>query len=62
MRKPNAEKFGIVKKRNVSVGRINLTLCPRRLNRIKGDRNCFFRTVSFIITGNEYENDHEDEH
>ena len=37
MRKSNTQKFGIVKKQNISVGRINLTHCARGLRRIKGD-------------------------
>nr|XP_047127156.1 uncharacterized protein LOC124808083 [Hydra vulgaris] len=55
MRKLIAEKFEIVWKHNVAVGNINLTLCPQGLHRIKGDGNCFFRAVSFIITGSEDE-------
>ena len=52
VRKSIAERFGIIKKLNVSVERINLTLCPRRLQSIKEDENCFFRADSLIITGN----------
>ncbi|XP_065664824.1 putative uncharacterized protein DDB_G0282133 [Hydra vulgaris] len=57
MRKSIAEKFGVVSKHNVAFGNINLTLCPLGVHRVKGDGNCFFRAVSFIITGNE--DDHE---
>jgi len=37
----------------VSFGRNSLQSVPRRYHRTKGDGNCFFRAISYILAGNE---------
>jgi hypothetical protein len=37
----------------ISLGTIKLSQAPRRIHRIKGDGNCFFRAISYIISGSE---------
>ncbi|XP_065666335.1 uncharacterized protein LOC136087464 [Hydra vulgaris] len=53
MRTSISEKLGIGITKNIFTTDINLLSCPKQLHSTRGDGNCFFRAISYIITGSE---------
>jgi hypothetical protein len=46
-----AKRIGFHVEKCVTFGRISLHEAPRRLHHTKGDGNCFFRAISFVLSG-----------
>ena len=46
-------KSGIGITKNIFTADINLLSCPKQLHSTIGGGNCFFRAISYIITGSE---------
>lgn len=47
------KRLGCQFHKHVSFGCFSLLDSPRRFHRTKGDGNCFFRSLSFVISGSE---------
>ena len=45
--------IGLTMSKTVSFGCFDLNGVPRRIHIVQGDGNCFFRAISFILTGSE---------
>nr|XP_047132569.1 uncharacterized protein LOC124811261 [Hydra vulgaris] len=53
MRTSISEKFGIGITKNIFIADVNLLSRPKQIHKTIGDGNCFFRAISYIITGSE---------
>jgi hypothetical protein len=52
-RRVMAEALGLTVHKEISMGKQSELHAPRRLHRTKGDGNCFFRCISYLLTGSE---------
>ncbi|KAL8610943.1 hypothetical protein ACOMHN_042560 [Nucella lapillus] len=52
-RKTLAEALGLEVSKIIALGKYSELTQPRRLHRTKGDRNCYFRSISFVLTSSE---------